>query len=493
MFNLHQNMNMKKLVTYILLSFTAFLNFTSCSSGSGDGEDDKVKGTAPTLISSTPTNGATDLAADDMTITLTFNQNISFVTANYTKITLGTATVTSAQVTSAYNALSITAKGFTKGTTYKLIIPAGLIKGSGTLYNSEISISFSTKTSTLATSLCDANATAKAKSLYAYLLSIYGTKCLSATMASVSWNHTEADQVYKLTGKYPAINCFDFLHIYYSPANWIDYTNITPVTEWANAGGIVSLMWHVNVPLKEGSTDLTTDPNKTTFRCSNIFTSGTWENKFFYEQMDKVCATLVKIQDAGIAALWRPFHEAAGNYYAKQYKGSAWFWWGYDGPEAYVKLWKLMYNYFQTKGIHNLIWIWTTQANNGDSSKYDSDSAYYPGNEYVDIVGRDLYGDDTTASYNEWVTVNTTYGQKMNALAECGNGVTDSGSALTLKNTQATISSQWSKGCRWLYFMPWYDYYYDNGKSTTNNMCSSSFWTDAMSQSYVLSRSDVKY
>lgn len=472
--------------------------------GGGGSNDPVDTSTAPVVTSSSPTNGASGIASGNITITLTFDQNISFVTSNYNKITLGSASVTAASVTSnsgSYNTLSITATGLVKGTSYTLSIPAGLIKGSGTLYNTAISLSFTTiAAATISTAPCDKSATAKTKSLYTYLLSVYGKKCLSSTIASVSWNHTEADNVNKLTGKYPAINCYDFIHIYFSPANWIDYTNITPVTEWANTGGIVSLMWHFNVPLTEsdynsGSTtiNLTTDPSKTTFRASNIFTSGTWENKFFYNQMDKVCATLLKLQDAGIAALWRPFHEAAGNYYAKSYKGTAWFWWGYEGPDVYTKLWKLMFNYFQTKGIHNLIWIWTTQSYNGDSNSYNIDSAYYPGDDYVDIVGRDLYGDDATASYSEWQTINTNYSQKMNTLAECGNGVTDSGTALTLKTTQATISSQWSKGCRWLYFMPWYDYYYDNGKSTTNIMCSDSFWTDAMSQSYVINRSQVSY
>ena len=40
-------------------------------------------------------------------------------------------------------------------------------------------------------------------------------------------------------------------HLSSSPANWIDYSDITPVTDWYNEGGIVSAMWHWNVPDKE--------------------------------------------------------------------------------------------------------------------------------------------------------------------------------------------------------------------------------------------------
>ena len=93
-----------------------------------------------------------------------------------------------------------------------------------------------------------------AKNLYAYFLDQYGKKTISSVMANVNWNNSCAEKVYKLTGKYPAMNCYDFIHICFSPANWIDYTDITPVKDWHNAGGIVQLMWHFNVPNKEGET-----------------------------------------------------------------------------------------------------------------------------------------------------------------------------------------------------------------------------------------------
>jgi mannan endo-1,4-beta-mannosidase len=35
--------------------------------------------------------------------------------------------------------------------------------------------------------------------------------------------YEEADWVYAQTGKYPALNCFDFFHFVFSPSNWIDY------------------------------------------------------------------------------------------------------------------------------------------------------------------------------------------------------------------------------------------------------------------------------
>ena len=332
--------------------------------------------------------------------------------------------------------------------------------------------------------LADASATTKTKKLYNYLQTIYGTKTLSAVMANVNWNHDEADKIYKATGKYPAINCYDFIHIMSSGASsWINYDNITPVTEWADANGIVSLMWHFNVPKTEADASasnynglVTCTPSETTFRATNVFTDGSWENKWFYGQMDKVCEVLLKLQDAGVVALWRPFHEAAGNATLKEKTdwGRSWFWWGYDGADVYKKLWTTMFNYFQQKGIHNLIWVWTSQNYNGDESKYDADSDWYPGDSYVDIIGRDLYGYDAAKQKTEFTQLQARYPSKMITLAECGTDANTS-------TATADVQEAWNAGAKWSWFMPWYG----------TNMPSDSWWSKVVNEDAVITRDEV--
>jgi len=326
--------------------------------------------------------------------------------------------------------------------------------------------------------LADVAATDATKRLYKYMKVNYGSRMFSSVMADVNWNHDIADQIYTTTGKYPAFNCYDFIHIYVPENNWIDYDNITPVTEWADAGGLVSLMWHFNVPVSENATvgsdgsGVTCTPAETTFRATNALTSGTWENKWFYDQMDKVVSVLSKLQDAGIVALWRPFHEAAGNAYAKNFVGTAWFWWGYDGAETYKSLWRTMFDYFQQKGIHNLIWMWTAQNYNGDSSSYGNDGDYYPGDDYVDIVARDLYGIAATDCYTEFSELSAQYSDKMVALGECGRS----------GNTQmGDLADMWDNGAKWLSFMPWY------GES----LPSDEWLKSAMTQNFVITRDEV--
>ena len=333
--------------------------------------------------------------------------------------------------------------------------------------------------------LADAAATDNAKRLYKYLQLNYGSKTISSVVANVNWNHDEADKIYKATGKYPAMNCYDFIHIYVPKQGsngWINYNDITPVTEWADAGGLVQLMWHFNVPKSESTTPsqdgsgVTCTPSETTFKASNALTSGTWENKWFYQEMDKVADVLLKLQDAGIAAVWRPFHEAAGN---ATYKNQAdwtksWFWWGYEGAETYKNLWKAMFEYFQSKGIHNLIWVWTTQNYNGDANNYNNDDDWYPGDQYVDIVGRDLYGSDANQQVQEFKEIQSRYPGKLVTLAECGTN--------TEKNiATANIEETWNAGAKWSYFMPWYG----------NNMPSDDWWKAALSSKNVITRDQV--
>ena len=255
------------------------------------------------------------------------------------------------------------------------------------------------------------------------------------------------------------------------------------MTEWADANGIVSLMWHFNVPKSEKETitsaggGVTFSPSETTFKASNALKEGTWENKWFYQEMEKVANVILKLQNKGIAAVWRPFHEAAGNATAKQQANwtKAWFWWGYEGADTYKKLWKAMYDYFQEKGVTNLIWVWTTQNFNGNSSQYNQDTDWYPGDNYVDIVARDLYGYSAAQNQQEFTEIQKAYPKKMVVLGECG---TDTSS----KTTFANIGDAWSAGAKWGWFMAW----------CGDNLPSNAWWKSTLTDPNVITRDQVQ-
>ena len=316
----------------------------------------------------------------------------------------------------------------------------------------------------------------EAENLLQYLKEIEGEKTLSGTTANVNWNINEAKWVNKHTGKWPALNFFDFIHLPFSPSNWIDYSNITEVYNWHKNGGIVGCMWHWNMPTNDGQ-DWTCTPgtgNKETgFDVRKIFEPESAEYKQMMNDIDKVASTLKKLKQRKIPVLWRPLHEAGGQ----------WFWWGLDA-EACNELWRVMYKRFHEAGLNNLIWVWTSAAawNRPDSEGYK----WYPGDEYVDIVGIDIYNNNSASNIYStcYKMLRKKSPDKLIALTECGS--------------LAPISQQWKAGARWLYFAPWYDYERTNNtsseafKSTEHQHCNVEWWNDAFSNDYVLTRDEFK-
>ena len=81
-----------------------------------------------------------------------------------------------------------------------------------------------------------------------------------------------------------------------------------------------------------------------------------------------------------IPIIFRPFHELNGN----------WFWWGKDHctPEEFKALWHFTISYLRdTKHIHHLLYAYNTD-------KFETKEDYlikYPGDEWTDVVGFDIY------------------------------------------------------------------------------------------------------
>lgn len=561
---------MKKLNIKWMLSLIAAFTFASCDT---DVDHDIPAVDAPVLVSTTPESGAAKVKTGEITIEVKYDKNIFFATDNLSEIKFTGGELISADVLGASNILTVKVNVPGRETACSLSIPEGIVTGPNQMPAPAVSVQFSTVA--LDKALVAASS-AKAVKLYNYLLDNFETKTLSAMMANVAWNTEMSEKVYGWTGKYPAINCFDYVHLPASVAgaDWINYGDITPVKDWSDKGGIVAAMWHWNVPKKavgeasstqiwegeivmpgdwSGNVQMTDDaakavfadaqvgqvirvavkdvaagaqgsfknsgwseiasgtdyfdifgdytlvitedvlkslqeggliigghdytavavylenngtaldPNKdyafykadTEFDATNATVEGTWENKVFTEDLKNAAAYLKLLRDADIPVLWRPFHEAAGG----------WFWWGKDAA-SFKSLWIAMFNYFKTEGLDNLIWVWTTEGNDAD---------WYPGDQYVDIVGRDVYNKETADCVSEYTSIAENYGNKIVSLSECG--------------TVGLISEQWASGARWSWFMPWYDGTNEDGSPVVH--ADEAWWKDAMSQEFVVSREDL--
>lgn len=441
-----------------LLQFFVFFN--SCGGDDKVIDNPVVDPVPPALISMKPANNAENVSIETDKIILTFDKEVALVSPH--NIQLNNLVVFTPEIDAKEIRISISLQ---KDTHYDLTIPKGKIQNkSGVAIDEEIKLSFHTEipeVPTITENLVMTDPSPEAIKLYNFLKENYRQKIISGTMANVSWNINEAEWVYQHTGKYPALNGFDYIHLYASPANWIDYGNTTVVENWWNNKGIVTAGWHWNVPVSKGSSERAFYTSENSFDIREALKSGTWENKVINEDLEKISGYILLLQQKNIPVLWRPLHEAAGK----------WFWWGAKGAEPCRNLWIYMFDYFENKGINNLIWVWTAEP---------GDEEWYPGNEYVDIIGRDLYNKNSVAEYT---TLQTRFPEKILALSEFGS--------------IGNIVEQINSGAHWSWFMSWYDYERTQDKSAASfkskdhGHANADWWTNAFSHPDVLSRDEM--
>ena len=323
--------------------------------------------------------------------------------------------------------------------------------------------------------LCTPNPSPEAQNLYNFLRRQYGRKVISGAMAYVDWNTNEAQWVKYHTGHTPALTCFDLIHVT-NIDQWAQdiYASYQVYEDWWANNGIIAGMWHHNVPKSQDTVTTTSNatysPSETTFDAANATVEGTWENRIFVQDIDRAAQILKGFRDRNIPIIWRPYHEAAGG----------WFWWGTSaGVEKaiWLYMWDRFVNYHQ---LNNLIWVWTTQG---------ADTDWYPGDQYVDIIARDIYSKTEGSSFERFFTYDAAiYPNKMHTLAECGRN----------NKNLATIAEQWEAGAKWSYFMPWYDGkrtstaspYSINFTDTTkqHSQADIQWWRDAFQQDFVISQ-----
>jgi mannan endo-1,4-beta-mannosidase len=309
------------------------------------------------------------------------------------------------------------------------------------------------------------DAEANKKRLFNYLADEYGKYIISGQMDTAWTTNATMDmiaRVYADTGKYPALKGFDFIDL---PNSWSGYgkDQIDEAIEWwegknnnvkllpgkPDIHGIVAFCWHWRV-----GSEKEFDADKTSFRIpwkdGKLDTQST-AFQTIKSDLDKVAALFQLLKDRGIPVLWRPLHEAAGNY---ELGWGAWFWWGASGPEPYKALWEFMYDYFtNTKGLNNLIWVWNGQHKN-----------WFPNLATVDIVGYDIYHNDSPKDYS---SQKNKY-DETRLIPPGANRIV----ALTENGAIPDPDECIKDKAMWSWFMTWNDSRNTNGETHKDN-----FWT----------------
>lgn len=292
--------------------------------------------------------------------------------------------------------------------------------------------------------LSNEDAGESAKELMSFLTENYGDYIITGQYASDETN-SELDLVYRTTGKYPVIR-FSALE---NTGDSFDesFKDIDAAADWYRKGGIVGLMWYWESPGKTPSVYA----EKTDFKLSDAVTDidiaklsqeeirGLYGEGKISEQcyglildIDNMAGQLMSLKNKGIPVLWRPLHEAAGD----------WFWWGASGTENYKWLWQLMYtrmtDYF---ALDNLIWVWNGQS---ADTLVDTDT--------FDIAAVDIYMSEDKeygSRYEQFAALQKIVGSgKLIALSECSS-VPD-------------IDAAFRDNAVWSFFGLWYGEYLED-------------------------------
>lgn len=171
-------------------------------------------------------------------------------------------------------------------------------------------------------------------------------------------------------------------------------------------GAIITLCWHAVPPtadepvtfqpLPGANPDslLSVQGRLTDRQFQEILTPGTRLHARWCAQVDTVAFYLKKLRDAHVPVLWRPYHEMNGS----------WFWWGGrpNAPSTRRLYQQLFDRYVHYHKLYNLIWVWNVDRFHNPAMYF---SHYYPGDEYLDILSLDVYGNDFNQFYYDSLVV----------------------------------------------------------------------------------------
>jgi mannan endo-1,4-beta-mannosidase len=165
-------------------------------------------------------------------------------------------------------------------------------------------------------------------------------------------------------------------------------------------GSIITICWHAVPPTADEPVTFRPLPGADPIRLKSVqgqllddqfkdvLTPGTALHKQWMKQVDSIAVYLKKLQDAGVPVLWRPYHEMNGD----------WFWWGgrhgtYSTKALYIQIFERLVKYHK---LRNLIWVWSVDRVHRPEMNY---SHYFPGTQYLDVIGLDVYGSDFKKVY----------------------------------------------------------------------------------------------
>ncbi|WP_053990887.1 glycoside hydrolase family 26 protein [Mangrovimonas sp. TPBH4] len=213
-----------------------------------------------------------------------------------------------------------------------------------------------------------------------------------ATSYGLGWLYeqnptTIKSDVHEVCGDYPAVYGFDIGHLELGNDRNLDSVPFKLMKDLIldahKKGGIITISWHLDNPSSGGNSW-----DKTS-AVQDIIKGG--KHRDTYELWVSRVADFMKslkTETEMVPVIFRPFHEMNGS----------WFWWGEGNcsAEDYKTLWIETLELLRDKHeVHNLLYVYSPNKLNPT----DDYLKYYPGDNYVDILGIDIYDFKNSEDY----------------------------------------------------------------------------------------------
>lgn len=239
--------------------------------------------------------------------------------------------------------------------------------------------------------LIDPKATDETKALFINLGNLSEKHTLFGHQHATEYGHGWAGEpnrsdVKSVTGSHPAVIGVDLMGFSGRPPEEIAKAKEDlrkNVVDTYNRGGVTTVAWHFSNPVSKGGfywVDSLSLP-----AVKYIIPGGEAHGKYkgILKDIGEWAKSLKGADGKLVPLIFRPYHEFDGG----------WFWWGkpHCTKEEFITLWRFTVSYLRDSlGVHNFIYAFSPD------NRFTTEAEFlerYPGDEWVDMVGMDNYGD----------------------------------------------------------------------------------------------------
>jgi mannan endo-1,4-beta-mannosidase len=246
-------------------------------------------------------------------------------------------------------------------------------------------------TAVLNKDMVDERASKETQALFQNLMTLSEDHTLFGHQHATEYGHGWAGEenrsdVKSVTGSHPAVIGVDISGFSGRSAADIEQAKRSLqkiVADTYNRGGVSTISWHFSNPVSGGGfywKDSVSLP-----AVKYIIPGGTAHEQYrdILKGIGEWANNTKGADGKVVPMIFRPFHEFDGG----------WFWWGkpHCTREEFISLWRFTVSYLRDSiGVHSFIYAFSPD------NKFNTEEEFlerYPGDEWVDMVGLDNYGD----------------------------------------------------------------------------------------------------